>query len=540
MHRSFGPVTVLEGVNVRIDEGDRIGIVGHNGAGKTTLLRTISEQDQDIGEISFAPGLRIAFLTQVRDINDGATLEEELGRKGRQFEEIDEELSKIEAKMADPSFYEGDWQADIDRYQELQSMNAKSGGSNVASHAQEILRALDLSQHPMETPLDSLSGGERAKVALARQLVGLSEIEVFFLDEPTNHLDLETLDWLERFLLDFKGAIVVVSHDRYFLDRICNAVLEVQDANVRGYSGNYTSYLKQKELFLQTLEDRIEKTQKELRRLKGAVQSMKSANKYDKSISQKHVMINRAQRELKWLRSLKPKSRRALKFTLESSEKSSLEVLDIANGTLLFDGLQRPIFKSVEASVRRGQKIGVVGGNGVGKTTLLRTIMGEIKLDSGKIDVRPGVQIGYFHQDHRSLDFGLTPVEQIRSLKPRMEYGDIRAMLGQFQFTKDMVSTKLKALSGGERARIALLKLLLEENNLLLLDEPTNHLDTDAKEALEGALDDYDGSIITVSHDRWFLDRVCDTIWELPGDGRIIVWPGNYTRYLERVRTRKK
>ncbi|MED5306377.1 MAG: ABC-F family ATP-binding cassette domain-containing protein [Candidatus Thermoplasmatota archaeon] len=540
MHRSFGPVTVLEGVNVRIDEGDRIGIVGHNGAGKTTLLRTISEQDQDIGEISFAPGLRIAFLTQVRDINDGATLEEELGRKGRQFEEIDEELSKIEAKMADPSFYEGDWQADIDRYQELQSMNAKSGGSNVASHAQEILRALDLSQHPMETPLDSLSGGERAKVALARQLVGLSEIEVFFLDEPTNHLDLETLDWLERFLLDFKGAIVVVSHDRYFLDRICNAVLEVQDSHVRGYSGNYTSYLKQKELFLQTLEDRIEKTQKELRRLKGAVQSMKSANKYDKSISQKHVMINRAQRELKWLRSLKPKSRRALKFTLESSEKSSLEVLDIANGTLLFDGLQRPIFKSVEASVRRGQKIGVVGGNGAGKTTLLRTIMGEIKLDSGKIDVRPGVQIGYFHQDHRSLDFELTPVEQIRSLKPRMEYGDIRAMLGQFQFTKDMVSTKLKALSGGERARIALLKLLLEENNLLLLDEPTNHLDTDAKEALEGALDDYDGSIITVSHDRWFLDRVCDTIWELPGDGRIIVWPGNYTRYLERVRARKK
>ena len=540
VHRSFGPVTVLEGVNVRIDEGDRIGIVGHNGAGKTTLLRTISEQDQDIGEISFAPGLRIAFLTQVRDINDGATLEEELGRKGRQFEEIDEELSKIEAKMADPSFYEGDWQADIDRYQELQSMNAKSGGSNVASHAQEILRALDLSQHPMETPLDSLSGGERAKVALARQLVGLSEIEVFFLDEPTNHLDLETLDWLERFLLDFKGAIVVVSHDRYFLDRICNAVLEVQDAHVRGYTGNYTSYLKQKELFLQTLEDRIEKTQKELRRLKGAVQSMKSANKYDKSISQKHVMINRSQRELKWLRSLKPKARRALKFTLESSEKSSLEVLDIANGTLLFDGLQRPIFKSVEASVRRGQKIGVVGGNGAGKTTLLRTIMGEIKLDSGKIDVRPGVQIGYFHQDHRSLDFELTPVEQIRSLKPRMEYGDIRAMLGQFQFTKDMVSTKLKALSGGERARIALLKLLLEENNLLLLDEPTNHLDTDAKEALEGALSDYDGSIITVSHDRWFLDRVCDTIWELPGDGRIIIWPGNYTRYLERVRARKK
>ena len=225
VHRSFGPTTVLEGVNVRIEEGDRIGIVGHNGAGKTTLLRTISEQDQDLGEISFAPGLRIAFLTQVRDIDEGATLEQELERKGRQFEEIDAELADIEGRMADPSFYDGDWQADIDRYQELQSMNAKSGGSNVASRAQEILRALDLSQHPMDTQLELLSGGERAKVALARQLVGLSEIEVFFLDEPTNHLDLETLDWLEQFLLGFEGAIVVVSHDRYFLDRICNACL---------------------------------------------------------------------------------------------------------------------------------------------------------------------------------------------------------------------------------------------------------------------------------------------------------------------------
>ena len=538
VHRSFGPTTVLEGVNVRIEEGDRIGIVGHNGAGKTTLLRTISEQDQDLGEITFAPGLRIAFLTQIRDIDENATLEEELSRKGRQFEEIDSELADIERRMADPSFYEGDWQADIDRYQELQSMNVKSGGSNVAGQAQEILRALDLSQHPMDTRLEFLSGGERAKVALARQLVGLSEIEVFFLDEPTNHLDLRTLDWLERFLSNFNGAIVVVSHDRYFLDKVCNAILEVQDAHVAGYTGDYSSYLKQKKHFLSTLEDRISKSKKELSRLKGAVQSMKSANKYDKSISQKHVMINRTQRELKWLRSLRPRSRRSLKFTLESSEKSSLEVLDISDGSLSFTGMNNPIFNGIEIGVRRGQKIGVVGGNGVGKTTLLRSIIGELKLDSGEVDIRPGVKIGYFHQDHRSLDFELTPVEQIKFLKPRMDYGDIRALLGQFQFTKDMVQTKLKALSGGERARIALLKLLLEENNLLLLDEPTNHLDTDAKEALEDALNGYDGSIITVSHDRWFLDRICDTIWELPGDGRIVVWPGNYSRYMERIRSR--
>ncbi|DAC35990.1 MAG TPA: ABC transporter ATP-binding protein [Candidatus Poseidoniales archaeon] len=532
VHRSFGPVKVLEGVNLRIDEGDNIGVVGHNGAGKTTLLRTISNQDQDIGDITFAPGLRLAFLTQVRDIDEGATLEQELNRRGRQFQELEEEISALEMKMATPSFYDGEWQGDMDRYQELQAMMARSGGTNVASHAQEILKALDLAHHPIEMPLADLSGGERAKVALARQLVGLSEIDVFFLDEPTNHLDLATLDWLEGFLKTFEGALLIVSHDRYFLDRVCNAIVEIQDTHSKGYQGNYSSFIQQKELFLQTLSERIDKTSKEVKRLKGAMTSMKRANKYDKSISQKHFMLMRAQRELRWLKSLKPRQRRGLNFSLKSTEKSSLEVLDFRNASLTFEGLNRPILNSLEVGVSRAQKIGIVGPNGAGKTSLLRIINGELELDEGIIDVKPGVQIGYFHQDHRSLNFDLTPVEQVRALKPRMDYGDIRALLGRFQFTTEMVETKLSKLSGGERARIAMLKLLLEDNNLLLLDEPTNHLDTDAKEALEEALQEYEGSIITVSHDRWFLDKVCDTIWELPGDGSMWIWPGNYTDFI--------
>ena len=536
VHRAFGPVKVLDSVNLRIDEGDRIGVVGHNGAGKTTLLRTISNQDQDIGDITFSPGLRLAFLTQIRDIDEGATLEQELNRKGRQFQELEEEITALEAKMAEPSFYDGDWQPDIDRYQELQSMMARSGGTNVASHAQEILRALDLAHHPLDIPLADLSGGERAKVALARQLVGLSEIDVFFLDEPTNHLDLTTLDWLEDFLNTFEGAQLIVSHDRYFLDRVCNAIIEIQDTRAKAYHGNYTSFLQQKELFLQTLADRIKKTDAEVKRLTGALQAMKRANKYDKSISQKRFLLTRAQGELRWLKSLKPRQRRGLHFRLESTEKSSLEVLDFHDATLTFEGLNRPIIKGLEVGVSRGQKIGIVGPNGAGKTTILRLIQGELELDSGSVDVKPGVQIGYFHQDHRSLNFDLTPVEQVRALKPRMDYGDIRALLGRFQFTNEMVETKLGKLSGGERARIALLKLLLEDNNLLLLDEPTNHLDTDAKEALEDALVEYDGSIITVSHDRFFLDRICDTIWELPADGSMWIWPGNYSDFIRRKR----
>ena len=347
VHRAFGALSVLDGVDLRIDEGDRIGVVGHNGSGKTTLLRTISNQDQDLGDIIFAPALRIAYLTQVRDIEEDATLEEELNRRGRQFKEIEDEIAAIEASMADPAFYEGEWQTAMERYQELQSLMARSGGADAAGHAQEILKALDLSHHPIDIPISQLSGGERAKVALARQLVGLGEIDVFFLDEPTNHLDLETLEWLEDFLIDFKGALLLVSHDRYFLDRVCNNIVEMHEASLRGYPGNFSAYIAQKELFLQTLDERIEKVTKEIKRLTGALQSMKRANKYDKSISQKHHMIMRSQRELKWLKSLKPKQRKALQFDLKSTEKSSLEVLDFRKANLTFEGLGRPILEQV-------------------------------------------------------------------------------------------------------------------------------------------------------------------------------------------------
>ncbi|HIO58360.1 MAG TPA: ABC-F family ATP-binding cassette domain-containing protein, partial [Candidatus Poseidoniales archaeon] len=254
VHKAFGSLNVLEGVKLRVDEGDRIGIVGHNGAGKTTLLRTISNQDQDIGDINFAPALRIAFLTQVRDIEEDATLEEELNRRGRQFKEIEDEITGIETSMADPTFYDGEWQPVMDRYQELQSLMARSGGGDAAGHAKQILKALDLAHHPLDISISQLSGGERAKVALARQLVGLGEIDVFFLDEPTNHLDLQTLDWLEDFLMKFKGALLIVSHDRYFLDRVCNNIVEVHSMSLHRYPGNFSAYIKQKELFLQTLD----------------------------------------------------------------------------------------------------------------------------------------------------------------------------------------------------------------------------------------------------------------------------------------------
>ena len=262
-----------------------------------------------------------------------------------------------------------------------------------------------------------------------------------------------------------------------------------------------------------------------------AIQQMKRANKYDKSISAKHKILTRQQQELKALKARVPKKRKPLVLNLEAIEKSSRDVLEFKKATKAFDGLNRQILSEQNLEVHKGDRISIVGGNGQGKTTLLKLINGDEKLTSGSLEVAPGCVIGYFHQDHATLDFSLSPVEQIGVLRPDFEYGDIRAALGRFQFSKEQVNTKLQQLSGGERARVALLKLLLEDNNLLLMDEPTNHLDMESKETLEEALKGYEGSLITVSHDRWFLDQVVNRIWELE-NGVVTVYYGNYTDYI--------
>ena len=529
--RSFGPVDVLQDINLIINDGERVGIVGHNGAGKTTLLNTISEQQQDVGDIDFAPGIRLAYLTQIRDIESDSSIEEELGRKGRQFQELEDEIAAIEAQMVDPAFYEGDWQPVMDRYSELQQTLASSGGGNVAGIAKGTLEKLGLDRHPMEMRVNQLSGGEKAKLALARQLVGLAGIDVIFLDEPTNHLDIQTTEWLESFLVDFKGAQLIVSHDRYFLDQVCNRIVEIDNLRAWPWKGNYSQFIRQKAASEQALSEAIKNLEKKMSGTTSAIQQMKRANKYDKSISAKHKILTRQQQELKALKARVPKKRKPLVLNLEAIEKSSRDVLEFKKATKAFDGLDRQILSEQNLEVHKGDRIGIVGGNGQGKTTLLKLINGDEKLTSGSLEVAPGCVIGYFHQDHATLDFSLSPVEQIGVLRPDFEYGDIRAALGRFQFSKEQVNTKLQQLSGGERARVALLKLLLEDNNLLLMDEPTNHLDMESKETLEEALKGYEGSLITVSHDRWFLDQVVNRIWELE-NGVVTVYYGNYTDYI--------
>jgi ATP-binding cassette subfamily F protein 3 len=314
---------------------------------------------------------------------------------------------------------------------------------------------------------------------------------------------------------------------------VCTRIVEIDNLRNWNYKGNYSEFLKQKEKFLVALDDRIKNVEKKIGHTQNALRSMKSANKFDKSISAKHKMIERMQQELKALNGRKPKQRKGLRFNLEAADKSSNDIIQFLGASKRFEGLKRPILNNQDMEISKGDRIGIVGGNGQGKTTLLKLITGDEKIDSGTRDLAPGAIIGYYHQDHRTLDFKLNAVEQVEILRPDMSYGEVRATLGRFQFAKEQVSTPLGKLSGGERARIALLKILLEENNLLLLDEPTNHLDMDAKETLEGSLIHYDGAIVTVSHDRWFLDQIVNQIWELQ-DGIVTKYYGNYTDYIRK------
>ncbi|MEZ7993912.1 MAG: ATP-binding cassette domain-containing protein, partial [Candidatus Poseidoniaceae archaeon] len=382
--RSFGAVDVLRDVNLLVKDGDRIGIVGHNGAGKTTLLNTISEQSQDAGDIRLAPGIRLAYLTQIRDIDSDKTIEEELSRKGRQFQELEDEIAAIEARMIEPEFYDGDWEGVMERYSELQQTLASSGGGNVAAIAKGILKTLGLDKHPMEMPVNNLSGGEKAKLALARQLVGLSGVDVMFLDEPTNHLDIQTTEWLEKFLKEFNGAQLIVSHDRFFLDQVCTRIVEVDNLRAWNWKGNYSQFVKQKAESAAALGDLIKNTEKKIQATMGALAQMKRANKFDKSISAKHKMIERMQQEVKLHKARVPKQRKALIMTLDAVDKASMDVLEITDACMTFEGLKKPILHNQDIEVRKGDRIGIVGGNGQGKTTLLKLINGDLKLTSGK------------------------------------------------------------------------------------------------------------------------------------------------------------
>jgi ATP-binding cassette subfamily F protein 3 len=528
--KSYGAELILQGVSFRVDARDRIGLVGPNGAGKTTLLNMLAGRlDPDGGEIAYAQGTLVGYLPQVAEFVPHHTLYEEMLASLEHIHAWEREMTDLAARMSDPdALADADaYTAILDRYAELQARFEHAGGYTLEQRVRQVLDGLGFSREQQAAPAAHLSGGQQTRAALGKLL--LLEPELLLLDEPTNHLDLAALEWLENYLIAWQGAVIVVSHDRYFLDRVTERTIEVDRQHADVYPGNYTKYVQLRTERLErwakdyvAQQEYITRTEDFVRRYK-AGQRSKEARGRQKMLDK----LDRIER---------PPVAGALKFRMGAQIESGQIVLTTDKLVVGYPASTRGADVRVQVAdmqVERGERIGLIGPNGGGKTTLLRTLIGQIVPLEGRAILGHNAQIGYYAQTHEHLNPHATLLDEIRHASHLSEEG-ARGYLGRFLFSGDDVFKPIGALSGGERSRLALAKLTLQGANFLVLDEPTNHLDLPARQVLEEVLATYDGTLIFVSHDRYFVDALATTVWMLE-DGAITTHVGNYTAW----RTRK-
>lgn len=524
--KSYGTEVILENISFHINAGNRVGIVGANGAGKSTLLNIISGQMKaDSGNCFVGKDTTIGYLRQRDNFDDDLTVIEEVNNIFTDMVAMEEEILRLNeeiAKETNPDSAKPLW----NRLNALQHEFEIKGGYTYKSEISGVLTSMAFGEEYYNQSTGSLSGGERTRLALACLL--LRKPDILFLDEPTNHLDIGTLKWLEQYLKAYKGTIVVISHDRYFLDQTVSHIFEIHNHHIDCYSGNYSEYMVKKhaarDAQLKAYENQQTKIKREedlIRRFKerGTEKLAKRAASREKRLA--HLdLIDRPESEKK-----------PIKVDFNQNLKSGNDVLFAENLAAGYDN--RRLFEHASFDVKRGEKICVVGANGVGKSTLLKIIMEELTPKDGFLKIGHNVEIGYYDQGQQLLDDSLTVMDEIHNTFRGYTDGEVRGLLGRFLFTDDMVFRNVGSLSGGEKARLALLKLMLSGSNLLLLDEPTNHLDIESKEAFEEALMDYPGTVITVTHDRYFLNRIPDRIFELEPNG-IKNYLGKYDYYMEK------
>ena len=524
--KSFGINAVLKDVSFTLQQGDRMGLVGVNGCGKSTLMRIIAGLDSpDSGEVSLVRGTRVGYLAQQDMVTHGASIWAELEKVYEPVFAMEKKLRALEKEMesahTDPSLFS----RLSSEYDRLLQVFEESDGYAWKSMVTGVLNGLGFKPSQYDQNVDSLSGGEKTRLCLARLL--LQKPDLLLLDEPTNHLDMDTLQWLENYLAAYKGSVLVISHDRYFLDHVCNCMVEILMGTAEQYNGNYTRYIAQREERFETRIRAYELQQKEIERQQAIIARYRMFNR-EKSIK----AAESREKALDRMEKLeKPIDERSIRFHFEAQRRTGEDVLMIRDVSKSYG--EKQLFSHLNLHVRTGDRIALIGPNGVGKSTLIKLITGDVESESGDIRFGSNVDLGYYDQHQGSLHPEKTVLDEVWDRFPRMEQSDVRGALGMFLFTGDDVFQPIKTLSGGEKGRVALTALMLRKDNLLLLDEPTNHLDMDSREVLEDALADFRGTIITVSHDRYFINRVADRILEMRPDG-VTEYIGNYDDYIER------
>ncbi|MBQ1408085.1 MAG: ABC-F family ATP-binding cassette domain-containing protein [Eubacterium sp.] len=532
--KAYGTDVILDRVSFHVNLGDKVGIVGANGAGKTTLLDIIAgDMTPDSGRVFISQDLEIGYLRQNDDFRDHATLLEEVANIYGRFTDMErrmEDLTEEISRMAARGEHGEEQQKLLERYGAIHDEYEKSGGYTYKSDQKGILTSMAFGEEYYEKPISTLSGGERTRLALACLL--MRKPEILILDEPTNHLDIGMLRWLEQFLKAYKGTVIIVSHDRYFLDQLATHIFEIENHRLKTYTGNYTEFARKKQEQRAADLRAYGKQQAEIARQEEMIRRFKQrgTEKLAKRAASREKRLEHMERLDK--PSAGPASV-VMRFTQDFKSGNDVIRAEDISKSFVNGGVRKELFSGVSFDIKRGERVCIVGANGIGKTTLLRIITGEDDPVSGKIIAGHNVLFGYYDQRQESLDPGKTVMDELHDEYRLMTDGEVRGWLGRFLFKGDSVNTLVGSLSGGEKARLALLKLMLSGSNVLVLDEPTNHLDIESKEVFEESLKDYPGTIIAVSHDRYFLRRVATSIYELTADG-IVKYPGGYDYYEEK------
>lgn len=530
LNKSYGTDVILEDVSFSVNRGDRIGIVGPNGAGKTTLLRMITgDLEPTSGDLFIKSGYTLGYLKQKDNFDSSGTLIQEVKKSFQRFYKMEAELERLQELISDHK--RSGFEQDLAAYTDLLEKYKDAGGYTYESEMKSVLSNMGFQPDAYDKEIGALSGGERTRLALAALL--LKAPEILLLDEPTNHLDLHMMEWLEKYLGGYNGTVIVVSHDRFFLDRLVNRVFEVRNTHLYAYKGNYTEFINKRAERLEAEEKAWENQQREIRRQEEMIRKMKERGT--------EHLVKRAQSREKRLAQVDVLDRpealeQHMKLEFHVEYKSGKEVVSAENLEKSFG--QQHLFSNVTFDIRKGEKICIIGDNGTGKTTLLKIILGQIKQDSGYLKIGHNVNFGYYDQGQLLLDDRETVIGELKNTYHLYTDTEMRSLLGRFLFRGDDVFRRIGDISGGEKARIALLKLMLSGANTLVLDEPTNHLDIQSKEVVEEAIMGFDGTAIIVSHDRYLLSKVPDRILELTPDG-MIEYKGKYDYYLEKAEERR-